>query len=327
MEGRQMNLATTITRSTAATAVALLVAAGGAGPALADPGHGHKGGAAHGQSTSAPQRSGTPSHANKSKANNSKAQKSKAPNSNADSADRSDAGRARAGKASAGNSRNSHGKANPPRHTPVTVCHRLGNGGYHLLTFDDSALKAHVGHGDLYPVPAAGCPAGGDTGSSTPGDHGATPPKHTPVTVCHLLGNGGYHLLTFDDSALKAHVGHGDLYPVPAGGCPTTEIPATGAPGTTTPGTTTPGTTTPGTTTPEVLGVEAFAPARARSGHRSAAVLGTEAYAGRAGATGPSDGILPQTGAEPIALALVTGLGLLAAGGAVLARRRTAACG
>ena len=43
-------------------------------------------------------------------------------------------------------------------HTPVTVCHRLGNGGYHVLTMDDSALKAHLGHGDLYPVPADGCP-------------------------------------------------------------------------------------------------------------------------------------------------------------------------
>jgi hypothetical protein len=43
---------------------------------------------------------------------------------------------------------------------------------------------------------------------------------HTPVTVCHLEGNGSYHILTSDDDSLPAHLAHGDIYPVPAGGCP-----------------------------------------------------------------------------------------------------------
>ena len=42
-------------------------------------------------------------------------------------------------------------------------------------------------------------------------------PDGDRVTVCHILGNGSYNLLTFDDSALPAHVAHGDHAPEPAG--------------------------------------------------------------------------------------------------------------
>ncbi len=64
-------------------------------------------------------------------------------------------------------------------HTPVTVCHRLGNGGYHVLTMDDSALKAHLGHGDLYPVPADGCPAA-PAKTKTPAENpGTKGPEHS----------------------------------------------------------------------------------------------------------------------------------------------------
>ncbi len=264
-------------------------------------------------------------------------------------------------------------------HTPVTVCHRLGNGGYHVLTMDDSALKAHLGHGDLYPVPADGCPAApaqaptktpaknsGKKGPDHSGqdhsgqDHAGTPHRHTPVTVCHRLGNGGYHVLTMDDSALKAHLGHGDLYPVPADGCPAAPAkqPAPGAPApdqgstgtgstdttstsTTTTGTTGSGAATSARTTPgaTVLGDQATrvqdqsrTPARAPQVLGTSATLGspsTGATAGTAAGTNaattaaaPQAGILPQTGAGRYGPVLLAGLGLLAAGGAALRRDR-----
>ena len=82
------------------------------------------------------------------------------------------------GNANGGSNANANGGTG---HTPVTVCHRLGNGGYHVLTMDDSALKAHLGHGDLYPVPADGCPAApakapAKTPAKNPGKQG---PDHT----------------------------------------------------------------------------------------------------------------------------------------------------
>jgi len=49
--------------------------------------------------------------------------------------------------------------------------------------------------------------------------------SHLPVMVCHLLGNGGYILLTTDDSALEAHLGHGDMLPGEQGNCPTENAP------------------------------------------------------------------------------------------------------
>jgi LPXTG-motif cell wall-anchored protein len=217
------------------------------------------------------------------------------------------------------------GKANPPRHTPVTVCHRLGNGSYHVLTFDDSALKAHEAHGDIYPVPADGCPATSTAPeTATSDEHGQ---GHTPVTVCHILGNGTYHELTFDDSALKAHEAHGDLYPVPASGCATAAAP----------------TTVPPLALPQsaevamsgavpgaaVLGVEKLLTTQkttARQG--SPAVLGVQQTrsANRAPAqVAPTAGVLPQTGAGRFSLLVVAGLGLLGAGGVMITRKRAQA--
>src|SRR4051794_4299422 len=79
-------------------------------------------------------------------------------------------------------------------HTPVTVCHREGNGSYHVITFDDDALPAHLAHGDISPVPADGCPASETSPGGGGGDHpcpngdmnGDKPgcgEGHTPVTV------------------------------------------------------------------------------------------------------------------------------------------------
>lgn len=215
-------------------------------------------------------------------------------------------------------------------HTPVTVCHLLGNGGYHLLTFDQHALRAHLAHGDVYPDSTGACPSTPTTAdAATTQSHG-----HTAITVCHVLGNGGYHLLTFDQHALKAHLAHGDVYPT-AGGCP--------VPGSTTGGTNTTLTTRTTTiesgsslagesvTTPQLLGTESA---------RAPRVLGVEAF--RAGAANsvpgaatsgtpaqiaPAAGLLPNTGAARIGLPLVAGLGLLAAGAGLLARRRGASRG
>jgi LPXTG-motif cell wall-anchored protein len=156
---------------------------------------------------------------------------------------------------------------------------------------------------------------------------------HTPVTVCHLLGNGGYHVLTFDDNALQAHVNHGDIYPVPADGCPQDTTDET-VPGTTPQSDDTPGDDSEQTPVVEddtttndatVAGVEQFA---SDGTPRTGQVLGTEAVAGlnrTAPAAGPLAGVLPQTGAGRFGLAAGLGLALIGAGAALVARRRTQA--
>ncbi len=241
-----------------------------------------------------------------------------------------------------GRSKHSRGTANPPKHDPVTVCHLLGNGSYNILTFDDSALKAHTAHGDIYPVPAGGCPAAAEKGrDSVQGKRGATPPKHVRVTVCHVLGNGSYNILTFDDSALKAHTGHGDIYPVPADGCPVAavgETPVAGqGPGVGDESQVTPGEvlTSPAVIVLQqvlagtVLGVQAegtanrapaqVAPAQAALGQTAPV---TVAPTGVAAVQAAATGALPQTGAGEVTLTVAGGLGLLAAGAAMLTRRR-----
>lgn len=217
------------------------------------------------------------------------------------------------------------GKANPPKHDPVTVCHVLGNGSYIELTFDDSALDAHLAHGDLREVPENGCPAGAED----PRTSGSPSNGHTPVTVCHVLGNGSYNELTFDDSALKAHIAHGDLHPVPAAGCPAEEDPTSG-PDTAVPGTVDGDIDTGGTQDlgDEVAGVSKEVTSERGVPAEDVAVLGVEqeATANRAPATvAPAAGFLPQTGAGQVAMFVVAGLGALAAGAALLSRRRVRA--
>jgi hypothetical protein len=43
------------------------------------------------------------------------------------------------------------------------------------------------------------------------------------VTICHRTGSetNPYVVITIDERALPAHLEHGDIYPVPPGGCPT----------------------------------------------------------------------------------------------------------
>lgn len=308
-------------RTAAATAATVLMTVGAMGPALAD----HDGGKGASQDDHA----------------------KTATSGRTDRADRTDkTGKADKGHQSQGHrdekttSNNGRGDERGNGHTPVTVCHLLGNGSYNVLTFDDNALEAHVNHGDLYPVPADGCPASSeDVKPAT--FHGT--PGHVRVTVCHLLGNGGYHELTFDEHALPAHEAHGDLYPVPAAGCPT-EAPEETVPGTTPEGEDTPGDDTPAddTTPAEVLPgddttadhtpVESDAVVAGveerdtTSANDDAEVLGVEAFAGAnraAPVTGPLAGILPQTGAGQLGLAAAAGVILLGAGATMVARRRT----
>jgi len=44
------------------------------------------------------------------------------------------------------------------------------------------------------------------------------------ITICHATGSetNPYVEITISENAWPAHQAHGDIYPVPAGGCPTT---------------------------------------------------------------------------------------------------------
>lgn len=200
--------------------------------------------------------------------------------------------------------------ANGNGHTPVTVCHSLGNGGYIEITFDENALEKHVdNHDDLYPVPADGCPA--------PVEAAETDADGNRVTVCHILGNGSYNLLTFDDSALPAHLAHGD-HAASSDDDADCGIAVAGVSTSAPSGSSLTSATASGNTAEqsEVLGVEAqraagsTVTAEATAANRAPAVVA------------PAAGILPATGAGDYALVLLGGVGLLAAGAALLARRR-----
>ena len=166
-----------------------------------------------------------------------------------------------------------HGRANPPRHTPVTVCHRLGNGSFHILTMDDSALKAHVGHGDIYPVPDSGCPAPA-AGVPSPERGGEEEGGSTTLLTTGLA----------PDDAVGVHRAVLDRIGLPD----------------------------------QVLGVQAERTANRTSAQVATAAAGAQAPTGAA----PASGVLPQTGAGDLATTLVAGLGLLVAGAGLLARRR-----
>lgn len=204
--------------------------------------------------------------------------------------------------------------------------------------------SADAPYGNAYGRPADG--EADDTRADGRADEGANGlgeergNGHTPVTVCHATGNGGFVEITFDENALEKHRenhmkhmdDHQDFVVEEGAGCD--EIaPVTTEDEVLTEDTDTTATDIVVTETPlretvdaEVLGVEAFA-ARAGAGSEAPAVLGAEAaVAGSAAApaTGPMAGILPQTGAAPMALATAAGLGLVGAGATLVARRRRA---
>jgi LPXTG-motif cell wall-anchored protein len=174
--------------------------------------------------------------------------------------------------------------------------------------------------------------------------------------VCHVLGNGLFHLLTFDHHALEAHLAHGDIYPAPAdeadcaevlgstGNTPSTDTdtPATGTPhGDVDTPPADAGTPAGETTTSEgidtvaeelvqavqVLGAEAqdveVLGVQAERESPASAVLAQSRAVNRGPAVvRPGSGVLPNTGAEDYLPVLLGGLGLLAAAAALLGRRR-----
>lgn len=161
---------------------------------------------------------------------------------------------------------------------------------------------------------------------------------HTSVTVCHIMGHGGYKLLTMDDDALQAHIDHGDLYPVPEGGCPGTleETPdptvIVATPDLTTPPQEAPGSTeTPGET-PTLVQTPPGAPQPPQAapvvhpGNHLAPV--TSPADPSMDAPGGRVTRLPDTGAgsprvEPVDLVMAAAAGsLVAAAGALEIRRR-----
>ncbi|MFP5253427.1 MAG: LPXTG cell wall anchor domain-containing protein [Actinomycetes bacterium] len=201
--------------------------------------------------------------------------------------------------------------------------------------------SAGAPHGNAYghekPEDAPASPQGprdpASQGDTDQGDNGLGDERgggHTPVTVCHALGNGGFVEITFDENAFEKHLenhmkhmeDHQDYVPEEGEGC------AQAAPVTTDDVDADTVTRTVAeretVTDAQILGVEAFA-ARAGAGAQAPAVLGSEAVAAdavAAPASGPVAGILPQTGAAPVALAAAAGLGLVGAGATMLARRR-----
>ena len=68
----------------------------------------------------------------------------------------------------------------------VAICHREGEGVFHLNTISSNAVPAHLAHGDMYPE-AGACLGGGTDPTDNPGgEPGATP---EPVTIL-LFGAG-----------------------------------------------------------------------------------------------------------------------------------------
>ncbi|WP_435770589.1 hypothetical protein [Nocardioides sp. SYSU DS0651] len=117
----------------------------------------------------------------------------------------------------------------------ITICHAAGQAGtdqFVTLTISENAVYGPGGHFNENGTPRAGheqdylgaCTAEAPPEQCPEGQVGTPPNCQAPaaemVTVCHLLGNGSYQELTFAAEALPAHLGHGDIHPVPVNGCP-----------------------------------------------------------------------------------------------------------
>lgn len=101
----------------------------------------------------------------------------------------------------------------------VTICHfPPGNPeNVQVIEISENAVDTHVGlhDGDFVMQPGDLCPASVD-------DEDDEENGHTPVSICHLIGNGNYNLIVVDDDAVDGHLGHGDKLPV-NGACPPDE--------------------------------------------------------------------------------------------------------
>lgn len=123
------------------------------------------------------------------------------------------------------------GGASAKQDSKVEVCHKTGNGSFHMISISSSALDAHLAHGDGMPGQAVpGQPGkvfGADCSiaSTGQGEPALPPPATTPpnankagktnkVDVCHKTGNGRYILINISRNALPAHIhNHGDGFP------------------------------------------------------------------------------------------------------------------
>lgn len=126
------------------------------------------------------------------------------------------------------------GGASAKQENKVEVCHRTGNGSFHMISIGAPALEAHLAHGDGKPGQAVpGQPGkvfGADCSIASAGQNEPAPPpattkttatsgtkkvsKASKVDVCHKTGNGSYHLINISRSALPAHLNnHGDGFP------------------------------------------------------------------------------------------------------------------
>jgi LPXTG-motif cell wall-anchored protein len=278
-----------IARTAAATAGLALVATGALAPASAAEGKGAERGQA--QAAVAQAKSADKADRKSEKADRSKGRSATAPHGNAygqaedkdaEKAAARDARGEEAGQGAGEKSNNGFGDERGNGHTPVTVCHATGNGGFVEITFDENAFDKHLenhmkhmdDHQDYVVQEGAGCE---DVAPATTQDE----------------------VVTTDDT---------DDTDVVADAVTLTE--------------------TRETVDAEILGVERFV-ARTRTGVEAPAVLGAEgtvagaaAGASAVPAAGPVAGILPQTGAAPMALAAAAGLGLVGAGATMVARRR-----
>ncbi len=84
----------------------------------------------------------------------------------------------------------------------ITICHATGSSTnpWVVITISENAWPAHQAHGDMYPVPAGGCPRGTDD----------TPPGK--VTICHATGSSTnpWVVITVSEKSWPAHQAHGD---------------------------------------------------------------------------------------------------------------------
>ena len=117
--------------------------------------------------------------------------------------------------------------ARPHGQPKVTICHHTGSNSHPWvqITIAQPAVKAHAKHGDLIPAPSGGCPAAAAAPQKAASKAPAGAKSHEKVTICHRTGSESnpWVQITVAEPAVKAHAKHGDLIPVPSGGCPAPE--------------------------------------------------------------------------------------------------------